>query len=65
MGEIRFAGIGETSGYPYLVCKKKIYIVLARIVHVRARNVLGAQHIIERLKVFPGSLPTANTVERK
>ena len=21
MGEIRFVGIGETSGYPYLVCK--------------------------------------------
>ena len=23
MGEIRFVGTGETSGYPYLVCKKK------------------------------------------
>ena len=22
MGEIRFVGTGETSGYPYLVCKK-------------------------------------------
>ena len=22
MGEIRFVGIGEASGYPYLVCKK-------------------------------------------
>ena len=22
MGEIRFAGTGETHGYPYLVCKK-------------------------------------------
>ena len=24
MGEIRFVGTGETRGYPYLVCKKKI-----------------------------------------
>ena len=24
MGEIRFAGTGETRGYPYLVCKKSI-----------------------------------------
>ena len=23
MGEIRFVGTGETSGYPYLVCKKR------------------------------------------
>ena len=25
MGEIRFVGTGETRGYPYPVCKKKIY----------------------------------------
>ena len=24
MGEIRFVGTGETRGYPYLVCKKRI-----------------------------------------
>ena len=24
MGEIRFVGTGETRGYPYLVCKKKL-----------------------------------------
>ena len=24
MGEIRFVGTGETRGYPYLVCKKKV-----------------------------------------
>ena len=24
MAEIRFVGTGETRGYPYLVCKKKI-----------------------------------------
>ena len=24
MGEIRFVGTGETCGYPYQVCKKKI-----------------------------------------
>ena len=24
MGEIRFVGTGETCGYPYLVCKKRI-----------------------------------------
>ena len=24
MGEIRFVGIGEKGGYPYLVCKKRI-----------------------------------------
>ena len=26
MSEIRFVGTGDTRGYPYLVCKKKIYI---------------------------------------
>ena len=26
MGEIRFVGIGETRGYPYLVCKKVTYL---------------------------------------
>ena len=26
MGEIRFVGIGETRGYPYLVCKKFIFL---------------------------------------
>ena len=24
MGEIRFVSTGETRGYPYLVCKKRI-----------------------------------------
>ena len=27
MGEIRFVGTGETRGYPYLVCKNKVYTV--------------------------------------
>ena len=26
MGEIRFVGTDETRGYPYLVCKKLIYL---------------------------------------
>ena len=26
MGEIRFVGTGETRGYPYLVCKKSVYV---------------------------------------
>ena len=26
MGEIRFVGTGETRGYPYLVCKKELFI---------------------------------------
>ena len=27
MGEIRFVGTGETRGYPYLVCKKNIFLL--------------------------------------
>ena len=27
MGEIRFVGIGETRGYPYLMCKKKFVFI--------------------------------------
>ena len=26
MGEIIFVGTGETRGYPYLVCKKKVFL---------------------------------------
>ena len=26
MGEIRFVGTGETRGYPYLVCKKSLFL---------------------------------------
>ena len=29
MGEIRFVGTGETRGYPYLVCKKKLYLTIS------------------------------------
>ena len=25
MGEIRFVGTGETRGYPYRVCRNKVY----------------------------------------
>ena len=33
MGEIRFVGTGETRGYPYLVCKKKVisYVVAVSV----------------------------------
>ena len=30
MGEIRFVGTGETRGYPYLVCKRKVSQILTR-----------------------------------
>ena len=30
MGEIRFVGTGKTCGYPYLVCKKKVYTYLKK-----------------------------------
>ena len=37
MGEIRFVGTGETRGYPYLVCKKKLrfYALLLRSPKIR------------------------------
>ena len=31
MGEIRFAGTGETRGYPYPVCRKLFYTTLISI----------------------------------
>ena len=31
MGEIRFVGTGETSGYPYLVCEKYVSISVLRV----------------------------------
>ena len=27
MGEIRFVGTGETPGYPYLACKKNLFMI--------------------------------------
>ena len=30
MGEIRFVGTGETGGYPYLVCKKTLFLEKGR-----------------------------------
>ena len=31
MGELRFVGIGETRGYPYLVCKIEIIYAEAKV----------------------------------
>ena len=36
MGEIRFVGTGETRGYPYPVCKKKVSLVVIGTVGVRS-----------------------------
>ena len=36
MGEIRFVGTGETRGYPYLVCKKRVsYELRAYLIYVK------------------------------
>ena len=37
MGEIRFVGTGETSGYPYVVCKKR---------YVGADGIRGYPHTV-------------------
>ena len=31
MGEIRFVGTGETRGYPYPMCKKRVAYVLENL----------------------------------
>ena len=43
MGEIRFVGTGETHGYPYLVCKKRIgdtctHVILEEMKHMQTES---------------------------
>ena len=46
MGEIRFVGTGETRGYPYLVCKKKVFhsVVAIGSVGLVAHCMLGVAY---------------------
>ena len=46
MGEIRFVGTGETRGYPYLVCKKKVSHSLEAVRAVGVRGPLYLGHSI-------------------
>ena len=43
MGEIRFVGTGETRGYPYPVCKKKV-----------SQSLIAAGSVVIRVPLYLG-----------